>query len=62
MSRSAVVVAALALVAVVAAAPPASGSPARSHPIRVGVGIGPVDLGLPTLPTRKSVGAPARSL
>jgi hypothetical protein len=40
------------------AAPSASGSPSASHPIRVGVGIGPVNIGMTGAQVYKALGRP----
>ena len=49
----------LALIgAAVVAAPSASGSPSMSHPIRVGVGIGPVNIGMTGAQVYKALGRP----
>jgi hypothetical protein len=51
--------AALALLAgAVALAPSASGSPERSVPIRLGVGIGPLNLGMTGQQVRRALGRP----
>jgi len=43
----------------VIAAPSAVGSPARSVPIRVGVGIGPINLGMTEKQVRRALGRPS---
>jgi hypothetical protein len=48
----------LLVVGGVVAAPSASGSPARSVPIRLGVGIGPINLGMSGQQVRRALGRP----